>query len=172
MKLFKNYWLVVSLLLSLVFVVSSCDDDDDGGVDLPDNEVRFDNIALTGAAEVQTPPVTTTGTGELDAVYNMDTRRISYVVTWTLGNASDQTVGMHFHGPATTTQNAPVVIGLPLTGTSGYDPGSGSSGSSGTISGQTRALTDQEEDDLLNGLWYLNVHSTTYPDGELRGQVE
>ena len=33
-------------------------------------------------------------------------------------------------------------------------------------------LTQEEEDQLLNGMWYLNIHSTTYPAGELRGQVE
>jgi hypothetical protein len=171
MKLFKNYWLVVSLLLSLVFVVSSCSDDDDD--DNPStNEVTFENIALTGENEIQNPPIITTGTGELDATYNKDTKRISYAVNWRLGNANDQTVGMHFHGPASKTENAAIIIGIPLTGSSSYDPDSGNSGSSGTVTGQTRELTQQEEDDLLNGRWYFNIHSTTHPNGELRGQVE
>ena len=32
-------------------------------------------------------------------------------------------------------------------------------------------LTDAQEADLLAGLWYVNVHSTTFGPGEIRGQV-
>ncbi|WP_461491503.1 CHRD domain-containing protein [Pontibacter sp. HJ8] len=172
MKLFKNYWLVVSLLLSLLFVVNSCDDSDDDDDDTPPAaEVAFNNIALTAANEVQTPPVTSTGTGTLNATYNMDTKKITYRVTWSLGNTNDNTEGMHFHGPASLTESASIVIGIPLaTGGGGYNPGD-DVGSSGSVSGETRALTQVEEDQLLDGLWYLNIHSTTYPNGELRGQL-
>lgn len=170
MLLFKNYWLLVSLLLSFMLVLSSCDDDAD--INLPANEVRFENIALTGDAEVRTPPVTTSGSGTLNVVYNKDTKKISYTVNWTLGNPDDKTVGMHFHGPASTSENAPIVIGIPLTSTSGGGyGGSGSDSGTGSVSGKTRALTQAEEQQFLNGSWYLNIHSTTYPEGELRGQV-
>jgi hypothetical protein len=37
--------------------------------------------------------------------------------------------------------------------------------------GTTRVLTSQEEADLLSGNWYLNLHSNTYPGGEIRGQL-
>lgn len=171
MKLFKNYWLVMSLLLSLLFVVSSCDDDDDDGDNQPDTEVSFNNIALSAANEVQPQPVTSTGTGTLNATYNMGTKRISYSVSWTLGNPDDKTTGMHFHGPASLTESAGIVIGLPLgSGGGGYNQGD-ETGSTGSVTGQTRALTEVEEDQLLDGLWYLNIHSTTYPAGELRGQL-
>ncbi|WP_114779483.1 CHRD domain-containing protein [Botryobacter ruber] len=159
MKNFRNYWLLASVLLSFMIVVSSCDDDDD---DNPTNEVKFNNLALTGAAEVQTPAVMTNGSGTANITYNKDTNIISYNITWTLGNASDKTVGMHFHGPATRTQNASVVIPITLP----------NDNSSGTVSGQTRALTQAEEDQLLSGMWYLNIHSSTYTGGELRVQVE
>jgi hypothetical protein len=33
------------------------------------------------------------------------------------------------------------------------------------------ALTSQEEADLKNGLYYVNIHSDAYPDGEIRGQL-
>ena len=172
MKRFKNYWLAMILLLGMVPVVSSCDDDDDDDADPGANEVRYDDIALTASAEIQTPPVTSNGTGELDASYNMDTKRITYVITWRLGNSDDQTVGMHFHGPASTTENASIVIEIPLVGAGGYNQNTGSAPSSGTVSGQTRALSEAEEEQLLGGLWYLNIHSSTYPNGELRGQVQ
>lgn len=162
MKQFKNYWLIVGALFSLMLSISSCDDDDED-LNLPDADVvRFDNVALTGAAEVQPNPVVTNGSGTLNATYNMETNVITYNVSWTLGNVNDRTTGMHFHGPASLTESAPIVIGIPLP----------SDNYTGTVSGDTRPLTQDEEDDLLNGLWYLNIHSTTYPDGELRGQLD
>jgi hypothetical protein len=33
-----------------------------------------------------------------------------------------------------------------------------------------QVLTDQDIDQLRGGLWYVNVHSTLYPGGEIRGQ--
>jgi hypothetical protein len=142
-------------LLILCGFTFSCDDDDD----IPSNEVKFNNIQLKGANEV--PAVTTNGTGTLNATYNRDTKMITYTINWTLGKSTDKITGMHFHGPAPTTQNAPVVIGLSPT----------SDNASGTFSGTTRALTDAEAADLLAGKWYLNIHSTTFPGGELRGQL-
>jgi hypothetical protein len=32
-------------------------------------------------------------------------------------------------------------------------------------------LSDAQESDLLAGLWYLNLHTTTHAGGEIRGQV-
>jgi hypothetical protein len=32
-------------------------------------------------------------------------------------------------------------------------------------------LTSAEEADLKNGLYYINLHTAEYPDGELRGQL-
>jgi hypothetical protein len=32
-------------------------------------------------------------------------------------------------------------------------------------------LTDPQESDLLNGLWYANVHTQAHGGGEIRGQV-
>lgn len=171
MKKLNNFRLIAGLLLSLMLVISSCDEDDDNNVDLPADEVEFKDITLSGAAEVQDPAVVTDGSGEIDAVYDKDTNILTYSIRWELGDENDETVGMHLHGPATKTENAGVVIGIPLsaTGGGGYNEEGSSSGS---VSGSTRALTQAEEDQLLNGLWYLNIHSTTYPDGELRGQIE
>ena len=32
-------------------------------------------------------------------------------------------------------------------------------------------LTPAQETDLKNGLYYINIHSAEYPDGEIRGQL-
>lgn len=153
------------LLYCMMFLCSfaiSCDDDDDDIDIIVDDEVEFNDIQLLGANEV--PAVTSSGSGMLDATYDMDTNIITYSVTWTLGDIEDDVVGMHFHGPASTTENAPVIIDI--------TPPATNRGYTGSVSGTTRALTDAEEEDLLDGLWYVNIHSNTYPDGELRGQLE
>jgi hypothetical protein len=32
-------------------------------------------------------------------------------------------------------------------------------------------INDTQEADLLAGLWYVNIHSSVFPGGEIRGQV-
>ena len=65
-------------------------------------------------------------------------------------------VAAHFHGAAMPGFNAPVLFPLPL--------GSPKIGSVGP-------LNAQQQTDLLNGLWYVNIHSALFPGGEIRGQV-
>jgi hypothetical protein len=41
------------------------------------------------------------------------------------------------------------------------------------VTGTINNLTSGQIDDLMGGLWYVNLFSspTTYPDGEIRGQI-
>jgi hypothetical protein len=145
-------WLITFFCL-FGLAMSACEDDDD---DLPSNEVRFQNIALTGANE--RPAVTTNNSGTFNGIYNKDTKVISYTVTWTGFTAT----AMHFH-KADPTIAGPVVIPVAGTGTPATY--------TAPITGNTRPLTEAEEADLLNGLWYFNIHSAQYPGGEIRGQL-
>ena len=80
----------------------------------------------------------------------------------------------HFHGPAAPGVNAGVLYGLqPLTT---LNPGN----TSGTINGDVTLIDNpggttftiaQQMDQINNGLWYVNVHSSTFGGGEIRGQV-
>lgn len=70
--------------------------------------------------------------------------------------------GAHFHGPAALGSNASVEIFL----TDGNPP----EPASGNLSG-TAALDAQQLSDVLDGLWYLNVHTADNMSGEIRGQV-
>ena len=64
-------------------------------------------------------------------------------------------VGSHFHGPAPVGQTAGIqlVLGVdnPVTG--------------------AQFITVAQMLDLQAGLWYVNLHSTAFPGGEVRGQV-
>ena len=103
--------------------------------------------------------VTSPATGSISGTYNKSTNLLSYTITWT-GLTGGNPSAMHFHGPADPGISAPVVI--PITGFS--------AAAAGSVSG-TATLTDAQEIDFMNGLWYYNIHNATYPGGEIRGQI-
>lgn len=103
--------------------------------------------------------VTTTATGTLSGTYNKDNNTLTYTVNWT-GLTGGNPTAAHFHGAADPGVAAPVLItftNFPAT-------------ASGTYS-NSAVLNDAQETDLMNGLWYYNIHNSTYPAGEIRGQV-
>lgn len=110
-------------------------------------------ITMSGAAEVS--PVSTPGvaSGWITLIGNQMFYDIPFV------NLSADASAAHIHGPADVTTNAPVLI-----------PFTGASGTSGTLSGQA-PLTPLELNYLLEGLTYINIHTSLHPGGEIRGQV-
>lgn len=108
----------------------------------------------------ETPPVATPATGSATLTYDDVTKLLSWNISYqdligTLSNA-------HFHGPAAPGVGpAAVVLGIPLS------PGGATSG---TFVGSA-TLTLAQEAQLLADLWYINIHSTFKPGGEIRGQV-
>ena len=155
----RTHRLLLAVMLLLGTFMTACDEDEIDLDDLLNNDVAFEGVQLKGAHEV--PAVPSDGIGLINVYYSSNTRIITYDLAWTLGNHDDETVGMHFHGPAMPNMSAGVVI--PVTGFS--------TTSKGSLTGSTRALTKEEEKQLLNGLWYFNIHSSTYPTGELRGNL-
>ena len=97
------------------------------------------------------------GTGFATMTLDDVTNLFSWDISWS-GLTGTETV-MHFHGPALPTQNAGVQVDFgAISGTA--SPSIGST----IISGAQSA-------DLLAGLWYINIHTTVFPGGEIRGQV-
>lgn len=97
-------------------------------------------------------PATGSATMTLDDVTNL----FSWEISWS-ALLGDLTVA-HFHGPAGPGVNAGVEVDF-LT----IAPGNPSVGST--------VISAEQATDLLAGLWYINVHSTEFPGGEIRGQV-
>jgi hypothetical protein len=108
---------------------------------------------LNGASEV--PANDSAGTGMLEATYDTETKMFAWTVTYE-GLTGDATAA-HFHGPAAPDANAGPVV--PIEG----DLASPIEGSA--------TLTDEQATQLQDGMWYFNLHTAEYPDGEIRGQV-
>ncbi|MET0543587.1 MAG: CHRD domain-containing protein [Variovorax sp.] len=116
-----------------------------------DNNVRLGGT-LSGAQEV--PAVNTAGTGTLEAVYDKSTRKLGYSVTYS--GLTGPATAAHLHGPAAPGQNAGVAVPF--------------ANAANPIKGEA-TLTEAQAAELLAGRWYVNVHTSAHPGGEIRGQV-
>jgi hypothetical protein len=91
------------------------------------------------------------------------------------GGMSGNRNNSHFHAPAPRGVGAGVAYN-----TAALDSATGQGTNGGTIRGTIPLANSQyggktiaaQIDDIRNQLWYLNVHSTTFAGGEIRGQVE
>ena len=115
------------------------------------------DILLEGLQEV--PPNASPGTGTASVTFDDLTGLLSInggLFSGLLGT----TVAAHVHGYSGPGVSAPVII--PLTSDLGVTAGSFSG--SGLV-----PLANVP--DVLAGLTYVNVHSTVFPGGEIRGQI-
>lgn len=126
-----------------------------------DNPILHGTFQLSGASEV--PPVSGGGSGTIDVSYDPSSKIISYDITWQLGSNATTTTGMHFHGAENGSATTSSPIEIPVTGFT--------TASSGTFSGSTQPLTQMQENELLAGKWYFNIHSSVNPGGEMRGNI-
>jgi hypothetical protein len=112
---------------------------------------------LDGAQE--TPAVVTPATGTASLTYD----DVTNVLSWTISYSGlvGTTTNAHFHGPAAVGVG-PAGVQLAIPFTSGV--------TAATMIG-SGALSATQETQLLSGLWYINVHSSFRPGGEIRGQV-
>ena len=147
---------LTALLLSLpLFILISCSDDT---ADVERDNIYYGTISMTGAQE--TPPVTTAATGTIDANYNRLTKTLSYSVTFS--GLSDSAVAAHIHGLGEVGVMAPVLQ------TFSPFPRRKEGSYSGTLFIDGVKFTEEY---LLGGRYYINIHSKTYGNGEIRGQL-
>jgi hypothetical protein len=108
---------------------------------------------LDGKSE--NPPNTSAGKGEADIDYDAATKKLSWKLTYS--GLTGPATAAHFHGPAEAGKNAGVAVAIPNATSS---PTEGSA-----------TLTDAQAADLMAGKYYVNIHTTANPGGEIRGQV-
>ncbi|MGI8735240.1 MAG: PQQ-dependent sugar dehydrogenase [Pyrinomonadaceae bacterium] len=110
-------------------------------------------VATLGGAQ-QVPATNSTATGAASLILSPDeeTARLSL----NFSGLTSQETDAHIHGPAAVGSNAAVLFPLPL----------------GQLSDFEISLTPQQVTDLKNGLLYVNVHTSMFPNGEIRGQFQ
>lgn len=148
MKSNKGFFSAIVIASFSLVTLSACDKNDD------DNKTNTYNVSATLNGSKEVPANATTGSGALTGTYNADNNTLTYSTTWS-GLTGTATLA-HFHGPASATATASPVVNFTIVGN--------------TASG-VATLTDAQETDLLNGMWYVNVHTSANPGGEIRGQV-
>lgn len=164
MKLIKLTALT-SLLFVFVFGISSCEKNAEKK---KTTDYQKNGIALTGAQE--TPAVTTSALGSMNVFYSKETRILTWSVTWT--GLTGPVAAMHIHRPAPVGFAAGVVQNIISASGGLATPNATLYPATGKFSGTL--LADGvvvKEEDLLNGLYYMNIHTAAFPGGEIRGQI-
>jgi hypothetical protein len=112
--------------------------------------------ALSGGEEV--PPTASVATGTGFVILNAAEDQIVVFLSFD-GLSASATAG-HIHGPAAVGVNVPFLFDLA--------PPAATSGAVGPL---TFAVTPNQVAQLKSGLFYFNIHSGTFPNGEIRGQI-
>lgn len=108
------------------------------------------------SADEQSAPTESPGEGVVDFVLDRPTLKLSWTLVF--DNMTSKATGAHIHGPQTPGGNAGVLIDLAPDGLK-------------SPVRESIILNDGQLEYLLTGRMYVNVHSTKYPVGELRGQI-
>jgi hypothetical protein len=147
---------LTALLLSLpLFILISCSDDTS---EIERQNIYYGTITMTGSQE--TPSVTTPATGTIDANYNRLTKTLSYSIVFS--GLVDSAVAAHIHGLGEAGVMAPVLQ------TFSPFPRRKAGSYSGSLLIDGVKFTEEY---LLGGRYYINIHSKTYGNGEIRGQL-
>lgn len=134
-----------------VLALAGCKDkdDDNGPTPIPNLKVT---TTLSGAKEI--PANASTATGAVDGDFNDEKNILKLNITYT---GLDSLTGWHIHKAAVDT-TGPVVISFGNSFSSPF--------------AFTDTLTADQKTDLKAGLYYVNIHTKKFPNGEIRGQLK
>ncbi|MCX8019427.1 MAG: CHRD domain-containing protein [Chitinophagaceae bacterium] len=167
MKLMKAT-LFSFLFMGITLAFLSCEPDAE-----QDRVTDFEkkDIILSGAQHA--PATTSTATGKMSVFYSRNTKILNYTISWT--GLADSVQFMHIHGPAPVGYNAGIIQNI-VAPSGGIFPqrtsGRFTFARTGSLSGTL--LADEvvvRERDILNGMLYVNIRTSAFPAGEIRGQI-
>ncbi|MDB4914481.1 MAG: domain containing protein [Gemmatimonadetes bacterium] len=139
----------------------------------PVSKIVTFKATMNAAGEV--PSNTSTGSGTFTATLDTASNVFTYDVTFT-GLTSPVNNG-HIHGPSLATATAGTTINFnTLAGaTFSFGATSGTAHGTTTLNTATQITATMSGDSLKKllfaGLTYANIHTTTNPGGEIRGQI-
>jgi hypothetical protein len=107
----------------------------------------------------ENPPVNSPGRGR--CVLTLDTAETQITLSCTYAGLGSNASAAHIHTNGPVGVNGPVLFNL-----------TGASGTSGTLTLAPTAVTPAQVADLRAKRWYVNIHTTNFPDGEIRGQIK
>ncbi|WP_460610732.1 CHRD domain-containing protein [Hymenobacter terrigena] len=110
------------------------------------------NLTATINGAQQVPANNTTAAGAFAGVYTSSNKLLTYTVTFSGFTPS----AAHIHSGAPGVNGAVAIPFSSLT-----------SPITGTVT-----LTDDQANQLLNNGMYVNMHSTAFPNGEIRGDIK
>jgi hypothetical protein len=111
-------------------------------------------VSLDGVQE--NPPVNSPGRGS--CVLTLDTAETQITLSCTYSGLGSNASAAHIHTDGPAGVNGPVLFNL--------------TGASGTLTLAPTAVTPAQVADLRAKRWYVNIHTTNFPDGEIRGQIK
>ena len=120
---------------------------------MPSSNTTKATATLSASSEV--PATKSAGAGEANVAVDTKNDKLSWTIKYS--GLTGAVTGAHFHGPAAVGANASVAI--PITGDM-VSPMKGEA-----------TITNEQKTQLLEGKWYVNLHTAANPDGEIRGQV-
>lgn len=141
---------IYALLLLTAISIGSCDDDDDD--DSKGNTVTF-TATINGTSEVPTNASTATGMG------NFKYDKTTYILSGTVTFTGITPAAAHIHKGAEGVAG-PVIFPL------------GSAAPTSPINFTSPPLDATQRADLMANMYYVNIHTTAFPDGEIRGQLK
>lgn len=148
----KIKFISISLLLIAVILIGSCSKSSNVMM-IPVTSTY--TATLSGANE--TPPNASTATGSATFTYNPTTFILSGSVSFS--GFTTATTEAHIHMGAVGVAGN-VIFTIEATGPF-----------TSPISYTSPALTTSQAADLAAGNYYVNIHTTAFPDGEIRGQL-
>lgn len=123
-------------------------------------------IILSGSQE--TPATTSAALGKMDVFYSKGTRTLTFSVDWS--GLTGSVTAMHIHGLAPVgystgivqTLSTSAIVRCPTSSTTACGRYAGTMQVDGFV---------VKEEDLINGMYYVNLHTAAFPGGEIRGQI-
>ena len=140
--------IIIRLLAVIIFFsgISSCNNEDDTP---PNPNVTF-KASLTGAQEV--PANASTATGDATLTFNTSTKVFTITVNHTIASPTNG----HIHKGAVGVSGGVIFPFASFTSPITYT---------------SAALDATQEADVNAGLYYVNIHTAAFPNGEIRGQL-